>query len=478
MGQQIPILNGIFVSNIAKLRTSYPRNLIPTPKDNGVSKGYLRPAEGITRFDDGNAIPGIDRGGINWNGVAYRVMGNQLCQIGINGAVTQLGNVGFDNNYVSFTYSFDRLAIASAGNLFYYFNNALSQVVDPDLGVCLDVIWVDSYFMSTDGTNIVVTDLADPYSVNPLKYGSAETNPDAIIAMLKLRDEPQAVGRYTIEALQDIGGTLFPFQRIDGATINRGAVGRKTCCVFPVGQADQVAFLGSGFNEPCAVWLGSNGISAKISTAEIDEIILGYTEAALATAVVETRLIESHAFLYVHLTNQTLVYDYNASQAVEQPIWYTLDSGLGDIATYQARCFTWCFNKWIFGDPTQARLGTFTETISSHYGQDIGWQFGTLMIYNEGNSGIIHELELIALTGDIANGINPSISTRYSSDGITYSVENFISAGKIGETNKRLVWLGQGPIRKFRIQQFKGNSKAHISMLSLQPRIEGLANGL
>ncbi|MBC6804503.1 hypothetical protein CKJ98_12860, partial [Acinetobacter baumannii] len=60
---QIPILSGIFTDNNSDFRTSYPRNLIPVPKENGLSNGYLRPAEGIIQYAE---VSGVDRGGINW----------------------------------------------------------------------------------------------------------------------------------------------------------------------------------------------------------------------------------------------------------------------------------------------------------------------------------------------------------------------------------------------------------------------------
>jgi hypothetical protein len=171
---QIQILNGIYTDNGPDLRTSYPVNMVPVPKQSGISAGFLRPGDGIVANGTG---PGIDRGGINWNGVCYRVMGTKLVTVASNGAVTVLGDVGGPvNTLVTMDYSFDRLAIASGGRL-YYWNGALTQVTDPDLGVVLDVVWVDGYFMTTDGTSLVVTELSDPTQVNPLKYGSSEVDP-------------------------------------------------------------------------------------------------------------------------------------------------------------------------------------------------------------------------------------------------------------------------------------------------------------
>ncbi len=88
---QIPILNGIYADTTPELRTAYPVNMVPVPKKSGISNGFLRPGDGIVANGTG---PGTDRGGINWNGVCYRVMGTKLVSIASNGAVTVLGDVG------------------------------------------------------------------------------------------------------------------------------------------------------------------------------------------------------------------------------------------------------------------------------------------------------------------------------------------------------------------------------------------------
>ena len=136
---QIPILNGIYTDEGPDFRTSYPRNMQPVPKQQGISNGYLRPAEGIVQIGTG---PGPDRGGIVWNGVCYRVMGDSLVRVDADGTVTTLGPVS-GSGQVSMDYSFDRLAIAAGGALFYSYGGAPVRVVDADLGEVLDVLWID-----------------------------------------------------------------------------------------------------------------------------------------------------------------------------------------------------------------------------------------------------------------------------------------------------------------------------------------------
>ena len=463
---QIGVMNGIYTDTASDFRTSYPRNLIPVPKEQGISKGYLRPADGIVQFGEG---PGIDRGAINWNDACYRVMGTKLVRIDSGGTSTVLGDVG-GSTQVSLDYSFDRLAIASGGKLFYLQAGTLSQVTDPDLGVVVDMLWVDGYFMLTDGTNLIVTDLNDPASINPLKYGSSEVDPDPIKALIKLRNEVYACNRYTIEVFQNVGGEFFPFQRIEGAYMMRGVMGTHCVAMF----MEQLAFLGGGRNEAPAVWMGSNGSTNKISTREIDQILLEYTEAQLAAVVMEVRITEGHQLLYLHLPDQTLVFDGAATQAAGQPVWFVLTSSIVDKGQYRARNFVWCYGKWLCADPTSVKHGYLVNEISSHYGDVNGWDFGTMILYNESRGAIFHELELVALTGRVEFGAQPTVWTSYTIDGLTWSQEKPRTAGNFGQTLKRLTWMQQGFMRNWRCQRFRGTSETHISIARLEARIEPL----
>jgi hypothetical protein len=105
----------------------------------------------------------------------------------------------------------DTSAIRSSDQLYYWDGTTLTHVTDTDLGPVVDMLWIDGYTMTTDGTSIIVTELNDPTSVLPLKYGSAEEDPDMVTGLIKSRDEAYALGQYTIQVFQNVGGNGFPF---------------------------------------------------------------------------------------------------------------------------------------------------------------------------------------------------------------------------------------------------------------------------
>jgi hypothetical protein len=468
---QIPILNGIYADTTPELRTAYPVNMVPVPKQSGISNGFLRPGDGIVANGTG---PGTDRGGINWNGVCYRVMGTKLVSIASTGAVTVLGDVGGPTTeLVTLDYSFDLLAIASGGRLYFWdpVATTLTQNTDPDLGFVLDVAWVDGYFMTTDGENLVVTELTDPLQVNPLKYGSSEIDPDPVVALVKLRNEIYALNSNTIEVFDNIGGDLFPFARIDGAQIQKGCLGTQACCVY----LERLAFLGGGRNEAPGIYVGASATTQKISTQEIDNLLLTYTEAQLVTTKLEARNDKNHQHLYVHLPDRTIVYDASASEALGDQVWFTLTSTVSGFSQYRARNMVWIYDKWLVGDPQSSAIGYLVQDTGHHWGQQVRWEFGTIIAYNEGNGAIFNRLELVSLTGSVAIGANPQISTSYSVNGLAWSQDRSVAVGTTGNTAKRLAWFQQGHMRNWRIQRFRGDSDAHISFVRLEAQIEALA---
>lgn len=469
---QVPVLSGVYTSAGAPdVRISYPVNMVPTPVPSGVSNGYLRPADGIVQVGSvPEGVTGVCRGMINWLDTLYAVIGTKLYSISAAGAYTEIGDVG-DGGPVTMAYSFDRLAIASGGALYYYDLSTLTQVTSENLGTVLTVIFIDGYFATTDGEFIVVTDVNDPTVVSAFNYASSEIDPDPVVSLLKVRNEIVALNRYTIEMFDNVGGSGFPFQRIDGAQIMKGCIGPRACCLFN----EATAFVGGGLNEQPGVYIGNNGGAQKISTVEIDRVLAEFTEQQLALTVLESRNDNAHDHLYVHLPDRTLVFDASASKAVGAAVWFTLTTSLTGFGLYRARYFTWCYDRWCVGDPNSAKMGRVDQTVSTHFGQSVRWEFATAMTYNESKGAIVNRLELVGLTGRIALGEDPTISTSYSLDGVAWSQPQSILAGALGARTTRLVWRRCGFMRSTRMQRFQGTSDAHIGVMRLEAQLTGLA---
>lgn len=464
---KIPLLQGAYADSSAAFHTSYPINQEPTLVDSGISQGYLTNSPGVRQVGTG---PGPDRGSINWNDVEYRVMGSKLVRVDASWSITVLGDVDTDGLPVSMDYSFDRLAIASARKLFYYQPaTGVTQVTDPNLGPALDVLWIDSYFMTTDGEALVVTELNDPYTVDPLKYGSSEADPDPVVALAKIRGEVYPLNRYTIQNLQDLSGQGFPFQNNASGLIPRGCVGTKAWAYFN----ETVVFVGSGRGEQLSVYAAGGGRTACISTSEIDKLLAQVSPERQALIQLEPRVEDGEQRLYVHLPDKTLVYMHQASVQHKEPVWHLLADGIRMDAAYSPRHMSLCYGKWIVGDST-GRLGYLDNTLETRWGEVTGWQFDTTLLYNGGRGGIIHTLELIGLPGRAPLGADPTCAFQWTLDGENWSQPRFISTGKQGQRRKRVQWRPNTRFSNYIGLRFRGASTAMASWAALEAEVEPL----
>lgn len=459
---RIPLLSGVVADGTAEYLTALPVNLEVVATDNKIAAAQFRAPAGAVHHLTG---PGVDRGGCNYGGRHIRVMGTRLVEVA-NGAATDLGEVGGSGPAV-FAEGFGRLAIRSGTSLFYLVEQTLTEVTDPDLGPVNDIIWIDGYFMTTDGTSVVVTELTDPAKVEPLKYGSAEEDPDMVTGLMKVANEAYAVGRYTIQVFSNVGGNGFPFARIKGATIPQGCVGPNAKCHY----ADSFAFVGGGRGDAIGVYVSGQGSATRISPRVIDDELAKVDDPS--QIVLESRTYRAERRLLIHLPDKTLVFLANVSKTLEQPAWYVAHSGRS--ARYRLRNAVLVDGRWCVGDTDSSAIGVLDESVSTHFGDKAEWQFTAGLLYNEARGGIINTLELIGLPGRAPLGEEPVAFLSMSRDGETWSDERPCSLGKRGERGARIQWRPRARFANQLALRFRGYNDAMPGFAALEAAITPLA---
>lgn len=460
---RIPLLSGITADNSAEFLASYPVNLEAVAVDNKIAKAQFRMTSGAKPLGTG---PGIDRGGINWNDVLYRVMGTKLARVAADGAVTEIGDVG-GSGPVTFAVGFDRFAVRSDDRLYYFDGTALTQVTDPDLGPVLDLLWIDGYYMTTDGTSIIVTELNDPTAIQPLKYGSAEEDPDMVTGLIKFRNEAYATGRYTIQVFRNVGGNGFPFATVKGASIPVGCIGPAAKCLY----GESFAFVGSARDEALGVYVAGSGTATRISPRFVDDELAKVADPA--SIILENRTFRAERRLLVHLPDKTLVFLLNASKVLGEPVWYVAQSGRDK--PYRLRNATEAYGKTIVGDVESAALGELTDTVATHFGEDAEWRFDVGLLYNEAKGGLIHAVELVGLPGRAPSGVKGTAWLSMTRDGQTFSVERGIPMGAAGDRNLRLQWRPRTNFRNWIGLRFRGYSAAMPGFAACEAQVTPLA---
>lgn len=462
---RLPILKGVYADAVADFVESPPVNREPVIVETGFSDGYLRIAPGITGTDQKD---GADRGGITWNGVAYRVIGTKFGSISAQGQFTEIGDVG-SGGPCWFDYSFDQLAIGSGGLMFYYDGSTLVQMTDPDLGVALDGIWIDGRFMTTDGEFLVVTELNNPMAVDPLKYGSSEEDPDRIVALIKVRGEAYALNANTIENFPNTGSTGFPFSRNSGALIPYGCVGTKAKA--PILQT--FAFAGCARGEALAVYLAGNGDAQKISNKFVDDELAKLTAEQAAAIEMEARVDADEQRLLIHLPDKTLVYYATASQRTQGKVWAIFASGVNADQAYRGQRGVLAYGKFIVGD-ANGNIGYIDGTTAKHFGEVAGWRIDTALLFNEAGRGIINSVELTGLAGRAALNSEPRTFMSWTIDGVTWSQERALSTGRAGERSVRMQWRPNIRFNQWIGLRFRGADEGRAAFARLDAAIQPL----
>lgn len=438
----VKLLNGGFA-------TSFPVNLEHRVIASGVSEGQLISTRGANEMNTG---PGHDRGGIMWNGIMFRVMGTKLVSV-VGSTINVLGDVG-GTGPVRMSYSFDRLAVASDGRLFYWNGATLTDVTDPDLGLAYDVTFLDGYFLTTDGEFIVTTELLDPTQVDPQKYGSAEADPDPVTGVEALNEELYAIGRHSIQIFRNVGGLGFPFQVIKGATIPFGCISAhaKTRVI------DSIAFVGGGREEPLGVFVLTGGTAQRISTREIEDLLEGVDETLIE---LEARRFGEDDHLIVHTPNVSAMLKIRTASEIGGKLWTVLHSGR--FGAYRLRHAVWDGTRHVVGDLTSNKLGVLSEATDKHFGDRAEWQFDAGLLFNEGRGLILHEVELF---GQFPLGEPSTVFLSVTRDGEVWS--NEVARNLLGLRDQRCIWRPSTRMPYQSGMRFRGTGRVSIARCEVQ----------
>lgn len=441
---QIPILSGATVKD-GQFVKSYPVNLEPKVIDSGVSKGQLVSTRGAVAYATG---PGPDRGGIVWQGAHYRVMGSSLVTVSASGVVSTIGDVGDDGAPARLDYGFERLAIRSAQRLFYWDGTDLTEVTDPDLGVVVDMVWIDGYYATTDGEFVIVTDLNDPTSVYPTRYGSAEEDPDPVTGVLKYREELYALNRHTIQPFQNVGGNGFPFAAVQGGMIPVGCVSATAKCMV---GGDGFAFVGSARNEPLSVWYFGGSGAVRLSDQAVDDDLAGETSPELIE--MECRAFPGERQVLVHLSGKTWAISLSTTEQAESSAWSVLHSG--HFGPYRLRRAVLHDGEHIVGDAASDQLGMLKRG-EKHFGEAADWRFDAATLFDPAGA-LISEIELFGQFPAEANAVFFSM-TR---DGVKWSRE--VARALTGRRDERVIWRPNAEIKTMGAMRWRGRGSVAIA---------------
>jgi len=475
---QLPIANGFYVSDSLPISAQECTNWYPNiAQGQALSPETLFGTPGLTQLATSGTLDNENRGGHEMAGKPYFVNGTRLYRLdetvtdGVaTYALTFIGDVA-GTGRLSMADNGTQLMILAPGGNGYIYNHVadtFAQITDTDFtanGAPQFVVFIDGYFLvTTDSKKFIVSAINDGLSYNALDFGTAESDPDDIVAPVVYKNQLFISGGETFEAFQNIGGADFPFSRT-GLFLQKG-------CYSPfslVNAQDTFMWVGGGENEGPAIWALNGNSTVKISTTAIDSLLSTLTQSQVADIYSWAYASKGAYFIGFSLPSTTLVYDTTSQR------WHERKSLLdGSLGALRVSSIVKAYNKVICGDVIDGRIGELNPDVYTEYENIIIRRVATQPFQNNMQSVFFPTLELTVESGvGNTDAPDPQITLERSKDGKTWSGPISRSIGKIGEYSRRAIWRRNGRASRFEIFRFTLTDAVKPVIIQLTANIIG-----
>lgn len=448
----LPHTNGFYVSDSLPISNQECTNwYVNIPQVPALSAAQLFGTPGYTQLTTTGVLNQINRGSHVKNGLPYFVNGENLYRVDLStdsegvetwstvslGAIPGEGRVSMADNGTQL------MILVPGGDGFIYNEDAgtpFQLITDPDFtanGAPQHVVFLDGFFVvTTDSKKFIVSSINDGLSYNALDFGTAEADPDDIVAPVVHRNQLFITGSETTEVFQNIGGADFPFQRVGGFVIDKGLF-----APFSVVNTNKTfMMIGGGTNESPAIWAFNGSDFDKVSTTAIDSILQGFGEDEIQEAFSYTYAQKGAYFVAFALPTTTLVYDTITARWHERKSQVVNAKGITETVRQRTNSLITAYNRVLVGDSVDGRVGHMDPETYTEYGEDIVRTIVTQPFSETGNTLSVPSLELLFEMGVGNEAVpNPVVRISTSNNGKTFTDERILPLGKVGEYQRRAI---------------------------------------
>ncbi len=482
----LPFANGFYLSDSLPVSAQECVNYYPNiPQTEALSPRTLFAAPGLSQI----GITGTDRTDANrgaWRLVEkpYFVNGTNLYRlnqsIDANGnetfAVEALGAIE-GTGRVSMAENGSQLMILVPGGKGYIYTEAggLVEIVAAGFtanGAPQQVVFIDGYFLcTTDSNKFIISALRDGVNWDALDFGTAEADPDAIVAPIVYRNELFIGGDHTLEAFTNIGGADFPFRRT-GLFIDKGVF-----APFSIVRATNTfMFMGGAKDERPAIWALSGNDVQKVSHIGID-ILLGELTQAEQEMVFAYSYAEKGAYFVAFvLPETTVVYDTTTGLWHERKSNLILPATGKEVLSHnRVTAIVSAYHRLLVGDSEDGRIGVLDQDTYTEYGGRIFRRFATQPFQNNMKSMFLPSIELTVESGTgNSESPDPKMQMEISRNGgKTFTPPRYRSIGKAGQYGRRSIWRRCGRSARFDVYRFTFVEPVKSAILQLTADVRG-----
>jgi hypothetical protein len=468
----LPIANGYYESDSLPISAQECTNFYPNiAQAPALNQETLFGTPGLSQVATAGDLV-LCRGAHEMNGVPYFVIGDRLYSMASDYTLTNIGQIAGSGRVSIADNGTQMLVLSPGGNGYIYDHTTttLTQITDVDFtanGNPQQVVFIDGFFcLTTDSKKFIVSALNDGLNYNALDFGTAESDPDEIVAPIVFKNQLFIGGSQTIEAFQNIGGADFPFQRT-GLFLSKGIASPFSIQSIQ----DTFVFIGSGANESPAIWALSGNSVVKISTTAIDRELSNLTQTQISEIFSWAYAEKGAYFVGFALSGSTFVYDTISKR------WHERKSLVEDsLGGYRVNALVRAYNQIWAGDSIDGRIGKLDVDVYTEYGNAILRTVVTQPFQNNMESFVVPEIEMTVESGvgDV-NTPNPQIGMARSKNGKTWSDFRYRDLGKIGEYNHRPIWRRNGRASRFELFKFTISDPVKPVLIQLTGEIQATA---
>jgi len=400
----------------------YPFNLINTP--------------GLAFFCD---LPTFPVMALHQNGRrAFAVTKTKFYEIFSDGRHKELGDVDIKGRAVMEDNG-NQVVVVDGNKGFYYdiSSDEVKQITAEGFYPASTVTYQDGYFIfDRRGTGqFFISELLD-VAFDPLDFATAEGQPDPLIAVLSDHREVFMFGQDTIEVWYNSGADDFPFERNQGAFIEKG-------CAAPYSVAKQnntVYFLGSDL----MVYQMTGYTPVRISNHAVEKTLKGV---GVSDSFAYTYQDEGHLFYVLTIPERDLTWCYDISTGA----WHVRQSY--QFGRHQSNNAIFFDSKTLVGDFQSGRIYEMANNFYTDDGEPVVREFVLPTVNNGREFLTVDSLELDMTSGvgiNLGQGQDPQARLEFSKDGgKTWSKTKFARIGRMGEYLTRVKWNRLGVARQF-----------------------------
>ncbi|MBS0219140.1 MAG: hypothetical protein JSR91_00210 [Proteobacteria bacterium] len=281
----------------------------------------------------------------------------------------------------------------------------------------------------------------DSATIDALQFASAESKPDPLLRCITVNREVWLFGSQTIEPWQDSGLSPFPFQRVSGAVMERGAAAALSVATLsgvPLWLGDDlIVYLADGYSPK------------RVSTFAVEEFIRKAAAThGVADAFAMTYAQGGHSFYVLTLPSA----DYTFCYDLTTQLWHYRQSGTElTSAVWAVSCLV-SWNQNVYAGYKDGRVGILDLDTFDELGNAIRSAARTPPLYNDGKRATNPVLELECELGvglDVGQGSDPAVMVRWSNDGgNTWANEHQAAIGKQGNRVNRAIVRRTGMFRQ------------------------------